>query len=78
MSKPVHYIPDGYHTVTPYLIVKGAASALEFYQKAFGAEELFRMPQPAVPISGRKLLPQSRSHFTVDSPCCTLRLRNAK
>ncbi len=46
MSKPVHHIPDGYHAVTPYLIVKGAASALEFYQKAFGAKELFRMPQP--------------------------------
>jgi PhnB protein len=32
--------------VTPYLIVQGAAKALEFYQKAFGAKELFRMPQP--------------------------------
>jgi PhnB protein len=39
-------IPDGYHTVTPYLIVKGAANALEFYKKAFGAIELFRMPGP--------------------------------
>ncbi len=36
-------IPDGYHTVTPYLIIKGAAKALDFYKKAFGAEELFRM-----------------------------------
>ncbi len=35
-------IPDGYHTVTPYLIIKGAAKALDFYKKAFGAEELFR------------------------------------
>ena len=39
-------IPDGYHTVTPYLIVKGAARALDFYKKAFGATELFRMPGP--------------------------------
>jgi PhnB protein len=39
-------IPDGYHTVTPYLIVKGAAAALEFYKKAFGATELFRMNGP--------------------------------
>jgi PhnB protein len=39
-------IPDGYHTVTPYLIIKDAASALEFYKKAFGATELFRMAQP--------------------------------
>jgi len=39
-------IPDGYHTVTPYLIVKGAAKALEFYKKALGAEERVRMPGP--------------------------------
>ena len=39
-------IPDGYHSVTPYLIIKGAADAIEFYKKAFGATELFRMPQP--------------------------------
>jgi PhnB protein len=36
-------IPDGYHSVTPYLIIKGAANAIEFYKKAFGATELFRM-----------------------------------
>jgi PhnB protein len=36
-------IPDGYSTVTPYLYIKGAANALEFYKKAFGATELFRM-----------------------------------
>lgn len=39
-------IPEGYHSVTPYLIIKGAADAIEFYKKAFGATELFRMPQP--------------------------------
>jgi PhnB protein len=39
-------IPDGYHSVTPYLIVDGAARALEFYKKAFGAEETVRMPGP--------------------------------
>ncbi len=36
-------IPDGYHSLTPYLIIDGAADALEFYKKAFGATELFRM-----------------------------------
>ncbi|MGH8267503.1 MAG: VOC family protein [Steroidobacteraceae bacterium] len=36
-------IPDGYHSVTPYLIVQGAAQAIEFYKHAFGAKELFRM-----------------------------------
>lgn len=37
-------IPDGYHSVTPGLVVHDGARALEFYKKAFGAEELFRMP----------------------------------
>jgi PhnB protein len=39
-------IPAGYHTVTPYLICKDAASALEFYKKAFGATELMKMAGP--------------------------------
>jgi PhnB protein len=39
-------IPDGYHTVTPYLIVKDAARALDFYKKAFGAKETMRFPGP--------------------------------
>jgi PhnB protein len=39
-------IPDGYHTATPYLIAKGAAAAIEFYKKAFGATELMRCPGP--------------------------------
>ena len=36
-------IPDGYHSLTPYLTIDGAAKALEFYKQAFGATELFRM-----------------------------------
>lgn len=36
-------IPEGYHSVTPYLSIKGAVQALEYYKKAFGATELFRM-----------------------------------
>jgi PhnB protein len=39
-------IPEGYHSVTPYLIVRGGAEAIEFYKKAFGATELFRFPTP--------------------------------
>ena len=46
MAKPAKPIPDGYHTITPHLIVKGAAEAIEFYKKAFGAEEVMRMPGP--------------------------------
>jgi PhnB protein len=40
----VKAIPEGYHSVTPYLIVKGAAKALDFYAHAFGAKEKFRLP----------------------------------
>ncbi|MBX5462613.1 MAG: VOC family protein [Steroidobacteraceae bacterium] len=40
-------IPEGYSTATPYLIVKGAAEALDFYKRAFNATELFRMPDPS-------------------------------
>lgn len=39
-------IPDGYHTVTPYLIINGAAEAIDFYKRAFGATEILRMPDP--------------------------------
>jgi PhnB protein len=39
-------IPEGYHTATPYLIIEGAADAIEYYKKAFGASELFRFPTP--------------------------------
>ncbi len=43
---PVKPIPEGYHSVTPYLIIKGASAAIDFYKRAFGATELFRMPEP--------------------------------
>ena len=39
-------IPEGYHSITPYLAVDGAAAAIEFYRKAFGATEVMRMPAP--------------------------------
>lgn len=39
-------IPEGYHSLTPYLVVNGAADALAFYTQAFNAEELFRLPLP--------------------------------
>ena len=41
MVKP---IPDGYHSVTPYLIVDDAKAAIDFYTRAFGAREKFRLP----------------------------------
>ncbi len=46
MTSKVNPIPEGYNSITPYLIIKGASDAIEFYKKAFGATELFRMAQP--------------------------------
>ena len=46
MTSKVSYIPEGYHTATPYLIVNGAAKAIEFYKQAFGATEILRMEDP--------------------------------
>jgi PhnB protein len=40
----VNHVPEGYHSVTPYLVVDGAAAAIDFYHAAFGAEEVLRMP----------------------------------
>ena len=42
-TKKVKAVPDGYHAVTPYLIVRDGAQALDFYVRAFGAEELYRI-----------------------------------
>ena len=46
MSSEVKPIPDGYHTLTPGLVVNDAAKAIEFYKEALGAEELSRMTTP--------------------------------
>ena len=46
MAGRVKPIPDGFHGATPYLIIKGAARALEFYKRAFGAIEIMRMEGP--------------------------------
>ncbi len=42
----VKAIPDGYHSVSPYLVCKDAAKAIDYYTKVFGAEETVRMPGP--------------------------------
>ena len=42
----VSHIPEGYNSITPYLVIKGAAQAIEYYKKVFGATELFRMAGP--------------------------------
>lgn len=61
-------IPEGYHSATPYLIVKGAAEAIEFYKRAFGAAELSRM---AHPTHGHT----RRSRSATPSSCLRTRIR---
>jgi uncharacterized glyoxalase superfamily protein PhnB len=46
MPKKAQAVPKGYHTVTPSLVIDGAATAIDFYKKALGAEELSRFPGP--------------------------------
>ncbi|MGO9567002.1 MAG: VOC family protein [Desulfomonilaceae bacterium] len=46
MASQTRQIPEGFHTVTPYLVVSDAAGAIDFYKQAFGAEELFRLEGP--------------------------------
>jgi uncharacterized glyoxalase superfamily protein PhnB len=43
---PVKPIPDGYHSITPYLVVPGVAKLIDFLKLAFGAEEIYRMAMP--------------------------------
>lgn len=49
-------IPPGYHSVTPYLIVDGAANALDFYGRAFGAKEVMRVPMPGGRLAHAEIL----------------------
>ncbi len=54
-SKAVKPIPEGYHTVTPYLTVNDAAGAIDFYRRAFGAQETVRMAGPPGKIGHAEL-----------------------
>jgi PhnB protein len=56
MTKPVKAIPDGYRSVTPYLIVKGGAAAVDFYKKVFGAVERLRMDGPGGKLGHTELM----------------------
>lgn len=69
MAGKVQSVPAGYHTVTPYLTVKGAAQALAFYKKAFGAEELVRMDGPDGKIGHAEIqIGNSRIMFSDEMP----------
>ena len=46
MATPGKPIPEGFHSITPHMVIRDASKAIEFYKKAFGAEEIMRMPGP--------------------------------
>jgi PhnB protein len=56
MADNTKFIPEGYHSVTPYLYVGDAARAIDFYQKVFGAKELFRMDAPGGKIGHAEIM----------------------
>jgi|SRR5579863_1025000 len=56
MAGKVLPIPEGYRSVTPYLIVRGAARAIEFYRRVFGAKELMRFDAPNDRIGHAELM----------------------
>jgi PhnB protein len=55
MPSKVKPIPEGYHTITPYLAVQDAAKAIDFYKRAFGAKEIMRMDGPPGKIGHAEL-----------------------
>jgi uncharacterized glyoxalase superfamily protein PhnB len=61
-------IPEGMHSVTPHLVCAGAADAIEFYKKAFGAKENFRMPMPDGKIIHADLTIGDSHVFVMDEP----------
>jgi uncharacterized glyoxalase superfamily protein PhnB len=46
MAGKTNRIPEGFHTITPHIVLRNAAQAIEFYKRAFGAEEISRAPGP--------------------------------
>lgn len=61
-------LPEGYHSLTPYLICKGASEAIEFYKKAFNAEEVMRLDMPGDMI-GHAELKIGNSHLMMADAC---------
>ena len=70
-------IPDGYHSVTPYLSIKGAAEAIEFYKLAFSATELFRLVAPSGVI-GHAEIKIGDSHIMLADSCEEIGFRSPK
>lgn len=70
MSNSVKPIPDGYHTATPYLTLKDTSEAIDFYKRAFGAVEIFRMNGPDGKIAHAEIrIGNSPLMLGDESPC---------
>lgn len=65
MAKP---IPEGFHSVTPYLSITGAKEAIEFYKQAFDAVEVFRLPTPTGDIGHAEMV-VGDSRIMMSEPC---------
>lgn len=77
-KKKVSAIPKGYHTVTPYLIVDGAAKAIEFYKKVFGAKIGLKMEQPDGKKIGHAELKIGDSKIMLADECPEMKTRSPK
>lgn len=62
------HIPEGYHSITPYLYLRDATRAIEFYKEVFGAKELFRMDAPGGKI-GHAEIKIGDSHIMLADEC---------
>lgn len=74
MSDKVKAVPEGYHSLTPYLVVNDAARAIEFYKEAFGAQEVMRFDGPDGKI-GHAELKLGDSIFMLADVCEETKLR---
>lgn len=70
-------IPEGQHSITPYLGIEGAGEAIEFYKKAFGAIEMFRLPTPDGKV-GHAELKIGDSTIMLADPCDQGSLRSSQ
>lgn len=68
MAREVKAVPEGYHTATPYLIVKGCVRALDFYKRAFGADEIMRIEHNGVIGHAEIQIGTSRIMLADESP----------
>ena len=75
MTGTTKHIPEGYHSITPYLHITGAARAIEFYKEVFGAEEVLRMDAPGGKI-GHAEIKIGGSYVMLADECADMGVRS--